>query len=185
MHQAAALLKPLRVELLSLLAMPQSCPALAAALGITMQKAYYHVKILEQAGLVRKVGQRRARGVQEGIYQAAAQSYWLSPRLTQELGGPRRARRQASLGAVQRMAEDLLQDISQLARQEREPAATGLALRIELQPAQRSAFLAELTDALQGLAVKYGATGGARDSSTAFKLLLGCYEEPAAQRSEP
>jgi len=50
--QAGALLHPLRIEVLKKLAEPRSCPELAKELGETSQKIYYHVKILESAGLI-------------------------------------------------------------------------------------------------------------------------------------
>src|SRR4051812_24226471 len=110
MDQAAVLLKPLRIELLRHMAEPRTCPQMAAALGISMQKAWYHVKVLERAGLVERVAERSVRGLREGIYRAVACSYALSPRLTEQLGGPAKAKEQAALGVIQRMAEQLLED---------------------------------------------------------------------------
>ena len=52
-RQARELFKPLRLEILSRLGEPHSCPELAKELGLTTQKVYYHVKVLETAGLVR------------------------------------------------------------------------------------------------------------------------------------
>jgi predicted ArsR family transcriptional regulator len=162
---------------------PATCPQLAEALGITMQKAYYHVKVLEKAGLVRKLGTRQARGIQEGIYQAVAQNYLLSPRLTESLGGVGKAREHVSLGLIQSMAEDLTQDIERLSRRRDRVAAAGVSARIELDPSQRAAFIAELQEMVQGLARKYGDAGNAWDTQS-FKLLLACYEEPSVEREE-
>jgi DNA-binding transcriptional ArsR family regulator len=178
LDQAAVLLKPLRIELLKLLAEPRTCPQLAEALGLTMQKAYYHVKVLEKAGLVAKVGSRPARGVQEGIYQATAGSYWLSPRIVAALGGSGKAREQVSLGLIQGMAEGLLEDVARLSRAPHEVAAAGLSARIELAPGRRAAFLAAAQAAVQALAEEYGLKDPAPAEAEAFKLLLAIYEEP-------
>lgn len=78
-EQAEALLKPQRVEVLRQLAEPRTCTEVAARLEQTPQRVYYHVKQLVAAGLVDRVSERRVRGITEGIYQAAARSYWLSP----------------------------------------------------------------------------------------------------------
>src|SRR5215467_12543298 len=78
-EQAEALLKPQRIEVLRQLAEPRSCTEVAAGLDQTPQRVYYHVKRLVDAGLARQVAERRVRGIHEGIYQAAARSYWLSP----------------------------------------------------------------------------------------------------------
>src|SRR5215831_8485479 len=86
-EQAVALLKPRRLEILKQLGEPHSCLELAELLEDTPQKIYYHVKALEQAGLVEKVSERRIRGILEGFYQARARSYWLAPSLVGRVGG--------------------------------------------------------------------------------------------------
>src|SRR3981081_4646750 len=89
--QANALLKPRRIEILKRLDEPRTCPELAEAFQESAQNIYYHVKALERAGLVVKVGERRVRGTVEGRYQASARSYWLAPQLVGQIGGPRAA----------------------------------------------------------------------------------------------
>src|SRR5688500_16736396 len=80
-EQAAVLLKPVRLNVLKGMAEETTCTALAERLGSTPQKIHYHVKALEQAGVVERVAERKVRGIHEGIYRATARSYWLSPRL--------------------------------------------------------------------------------------------------------
>ncbi len=113
--QAGALLHPLRLGVLKRLGEPRSCPDLARDLAETTQKVYYHVKILEEAGLVDKVDERRVRGIMEGLYQARARSYWLSPRLVGRVGGPKRARDQMSLGFLLTLTEEIQSDVAHLA----------------------------------------------------------------------
>ena len=91
-EQAEALLKPQRIETLRQLAEPRSCTEVAVELDQTPQRVYYHVKRLEEAGLVRQVAERRVRGIHEGIYQAAGRSYWLSPGLVGQVDGRSRQR---------------------------------------------------------------------------------------------
>ena len=90
-EQADALLKPKRVEILRHLAEPTTCTQIGGALGETPQAIYYHVKRLQAAGLVSLVDERRVRGIAEGIYQAVARSFWVSPACVGRLG-PERAR---------------------------------------------------------------------------------------------
>src|SRR6266550_5514981 len=85
--QAAALLKPARIDTLRQMASETTCTDVAKALGSSAQKVHYHVKALERAGLVERVSERRVKGIVEGIYRARAQSYWLSPRLVGHLDG--------------------------------------------------------------------------------------------------
>ena len=87
--QAEALFKPRRVEVLRRLAEPRTCTQLGHELGDSPQKVYYHVKRLQSAGLVELVDERRVRGITEGIYRAAASSYWVSPELVGRVGAAR------------------------------------------------------------------------------------------------
>ncbi|MEV5448219.1 helix-turn-helix domain-containing protein, partial [Streptomyces sp. NPDC052644] len=89
-EQAETLLKPQRVDVLRQLAEPRTCTEVAARLEQSPQRVYYHVKQLAAAGLVKQVASRKVRGISEGIWQAVARSYWLSPRLVGRIGGARR-----------------------------------------------------------------------------------------------
>lgn len=187
--QAAALLKPLRLELLRRLAEPRSCPELAKALGESTQKLNYHVRVLEEAGLVERVGGRRVRGLVEGVYRARAGSYWLSPDLVGRIGGGRRARDRFSLGFVLSLAEELQADLAGLAQEadEAELPTLGVSAEIEFRGVdERAAFMQELQDAMSALAVKYGAAEGVAEGEP-FRLVLACYprrEEPTRRRTE-
>lgn len=173
--QAGALLHPLRIEVLRRLAEPRSCPQIARELSETTQKIYYHVKILESAGLVERVDERRVRGILEGVYQARAKSYWLSPQLVGRLGGEARARDRMSLDYLLTLAEEIQRDVARLGEAKRDEAPSlGLSFRIELADSEaRHLFLDELQQTFQKLARKYGRTGA--DSGEAFQVSLVCY----------
>jgi DNA-binding transcriptional ArsR family regulator len=183
--QAGALLHPLRIEVLKKLAEPKSCPELARELDETTQKVYYHVKILETAGLVEKVEERRVRGIMEGLYRARAKSYWLSPSLAGKAGGAARARDHLSLGFLLSLAEEIHEDVARLGERTGEGETVpslGLSLSIELAGNQsRARFLQELKETFQALAKKYAARRG--DSSEAFQLSVVCYPRPFKERS--
>jgi DNA-binding transcriptional ArsR family regulator len=178
--QAGALLHPLRIEVLKKLAEPRSCPELAKELGETSQKIYYHVKILESAGLIDKVDERRVRGIMEGLYRARAKSYWLSPALVGKVGGAERARDQMSLGFLLSLAEEIQADVARLGEGTGEGQVVpslGLSLQIELENAEeRARFLEELQDAFQSLAKKYAANDSTEGRG--FQLSLVCYPRP-------
>lgn len=195
--QARALLQPLRVELLRLLAEPRAIGELAELLSLTPQKLHYHVKALEAAGLVQVVAQRRVRALTESLYQASAQSFAPGPELLALLGGGSGARDQLSRGYLLALAEDLLADAARLAQerhaagQRAHPGGTpveqptlSINAQVELgDPRRRSAFLAELQAALQALAEKYGAGGAGAEGGDApqaelYKLVLACYPQP-------
>jgi DNA-binding transcriptional ArsR family regulator len=112
-EQAETLLKPRRIEVLRQLAEPRSCTEVAVRLGQTQQRVYYHVKQLVEHGLVTQVAERRVRGINEGVYQATARAYWLSPRLVGRIG-QRQQRDEASLGYLLDLMEEVQSDVAAL-----------------------------------------------------------------------
>ncbi|QFZ21765.1 ArsR/SmtB family transcription factor [Saccharothrix syringae] len=168
-EQAEALLKPQRIDVLRQLAEPRSCTEVAAALDQTPQRVYYHVKRLVEAGLVVQVDQRRVRGITEGVYQAGARSYWLSPGLVGRLG-LRRARDELSLGHLLDLVERVQADIADLDRTRPELPSLGVSGEIRLRPEQRQQFFDELRTTLQDLFSRYGGAEG-----DAFRLAVACY----------
>jgi DNA-binding transcriptional ArsR family regulator len=76
---AEASLDPVRSRLLAELAEPGSATMLAARIGLARQKVNYHLKMLEQHGLVELVAERRKGNVTERMMQATAASYVISP----------------------------------------------------------------------------------------------------------
>jgi DNA-binding transcriptional ArsR family regulator len=169
LDQAAVLLKPGRLEILRLLAEPRSCTDVGAQLEQPPQKVYYHVKRMEEAGLVDLVSERRVRGIVEGIYQAAGASYWLSPELVGSIG-PRSAQDELSLGFLLSLAEELQADLGRLASTPGDRPSLGLTGQILLRPESRQRFLAELRDVLEDLLTRYG--GGEGDP---FRIAFACY----------
>ena len=76
---AADLLDPLRARILANLEEPGSASSLAPVLGETRQKLNYHLRALEDHGLVELVEERPRRGLTERVVQATARSYVVSP----------------------------------------------------------------------------------------------------------
>jgi DNA-binding transcriptional ArsR family regulator len=201
-EQAEALLKPQRIEVLRQLAEPRSCTELAGRLDQTQQRVYYHVKRLVEHGLVTQVAERRVRGISEGVYQAAARAYWLSPRLVGRIGR-REQRDEASLGYLLDLMEEVQSDVADLhgraarraarhaqapqpqpsrraggrqaaehEEEEGELPSLGISGEIRVRPDRRPEFMADLKAALQDLFTKYGGAEG-----DAFKLAVACYPD--------
>lgn len=173
-EQAEALLKPQRVEVLRQLAEPCSCTEVAARLDQTPQWVYYHVKRLVAAGLATQVTERRVRGIHEGIYQANAHSYWLSPQLVGRIG-VRKSQDELSLGYLLDLMEEVQADVAALDETAGsviapELPSIGVSGEIRVRPEQRQEFMADLRGALEGLFTRYGGTEG-----DAFKLAVACY----------
>jgi len=187
LDQAAALLKPQRIEMLKLMDHPRTCLELGKIFGETPQKINYHIKALQNAGLVEQVGERRVRGTVEGSYQARARSYWLASDLVGQVGGAGIAQDQASLRHLLSLTEEMRGDIGHLAQQVgREIPSLGVSLHVELNDESRRAdFMADVQKMAQILAVKYGAVAGddedgddaqsTRSTRPLFRLVLACY----------
>ena len=169
MEQAEALLKPRRVEVLRLLAEPNTCTQIGKVLGDSPQKVYYHVKQLQNAGLVELVDERRVRGITEGIYRAVANSYWVSPDLVGRIGPPRDDS-QYGVGFLLDLAETLQADLAGLP-----PGVPTLGISgdVRLRADQGAAFVSDLQAAFQAVLDRYSGTEG-----TPFRLALACYPHP-------
>lgn len=176
--QAMTLLKPIRLEILRRLDEPRTCDELAEVFQESTQKIYYHVKALQEAGLVDKVADKRIRGTVEGYYQAKARSYWLAPSLVGQVGSLQQSRDQASLRILLQLAEDVIEDTARLGTKSevgQQVPSLSLSAQIHLaNSAQRAAFLQELQTTFQNLAMNYGAAEDA-DASMNFRLVLMCY----------
>ncbi|HET9138466.1 helix-turn-helix domain-containing protein [Actinophytocola sp.] len=72
-------LTPLRRRLLERLRTPASATELAAELELPRQKLNYHLRVLERAGLVELVAERRRRGCTERILRASADAFVVDP----------------------------------------------------------------------------------------------------------
>jgi DNA-binding transcriptional ArsR family regulator len=186
--QARLLFQPLRLEILQQLAAPHSCSEVGEALGCTAQRVHYHVKALEAAGLVRRVGERKVRALTEGIYQAAARHFWPGAALLHSLGGLAGAQDALSKSYLLGLAEELGSDAARLAlgsAAELELPTLSLSAQVALaDPRRRSAFLHELQLALRHIAEKYGAGAGAAEAEE-YKLVLACYPAPPDMEAPP
>jgi DNA-binding transcriptional ArsR family regulator len=154
-------LDPIRARMLAELAEPHTATTLAARLGLARQKVNYHVKTLEQHGLVELVEERRKGNMTERVVQASAAAYVISPAALSALApDPTRSPDRLSARWLLALAARLVRETGALingAAQANKPLAT-FALDAEVRfakPADRAAFVGELTDALTGIISKY------------------------------
>jgi DNA-binding transcriptional ArsR family regulator len=169
-HAAAEVsLDPVRARLLAALAEPGTASSVAPLVGLTRQKANYHLRALERHGLVELVEERRKGNCTERVLRATAASYVISPAALSALApDPDRSPDQASARWMLALAGRLVNEVGQLiegATAAKQPLAT-FAVDSEIRfasAADRAAFAEELGDAVAGLVAKYhdaGAPGG-------------------------
>ena len=168
---AAASLDPIRARLLAELAEPGSASTLAARVGLSRQKANYHLRALERHGLVELVEERRRGNCTERVMQATAASYVISPAALSPLApDPARAPDQLSAAWMLAVGARLVREVGELmagALRAGKPLAT-FTIDSEItfaSAADRAAFADDLAGAVSSLAERYhteGARGGRR-----------------------
>ncbi|GAA3012228.1 winged helix-turn-helix domain-containing protein [Streptosporangium longisporum] len=72
-------LTPIRRRLLGRLREPASAVRLAADLGLPRQRVGYHLKVLEEAGLIELVEERPRRGFVERVMRVTAKAFLVDP----------------------------------------------------------------------------------------------------------
>jgi DNA-binding transcriptional ArsR family regulator len=158
---AVVALDPLRARLLAGLAEPASASALAQRVGLPRQKVNYHLRTLEQHGLVELVEERRKGNVTERMMRATAASYVISPlALAAVQPDPDRAPDRLSarwlLALAARMVREIGVLITGAAKAGKRVATFALDAKIRFaSAADRAAFAEELTNAVAALVAKY------------------------------
>lgn len=158
---AEASLDPVRARLLAELVEPASATMLAARVNQPRQKVNYHLRALEQHGLIELVEERRKGNMTERVLRATAASYVISPlALAAVQPDPARSPDRLSARWLLALAARLVRDVGSLltgSAQEGKRVAT-FAIEGEVRfasAADRSAFAEELSGAVTALVSKY------------------------------
>ena len=185
---AAVALEPTRSRLLAELAEPISAATLATRVGLARQKVNYHLRALEECGLVRLADERKWGGLTERRLVATAASYVISPgALGPAAVDPDREVDRLSASYLIALGARVIREVADLVRradQARKRLAT-LAIDTEVRfrsPTERAAFSQELAEAITTLVAKYHddtAPGG-----RAHRLVLVAHPLPQASDSK-
>jgi DNA-binding transcriptional ArsR family regulator len=187
-EEVAVMLPEPRVRLLEELQRPDSAAGLSRRLGIPRQKLNYHLRELEDSGLVELVEERRRGNCVERVLRASARRYVISPEVLGSLGeDPDEVRDHFSSSYLVAVATRAIRDVAEL-RQLADEAGKKLptmTLESELRfatAADRNAFAKELTDAVAHLIVKYH--DAESPEGRAFRLLLAAYPSTETPRGD-
>ncbi|MBM2616093.1 helix-turn-helix transcriptional regulator [Actinoplanes sp. LDG1-06] len=159
-------LDPIRSRLLAELAEPGSATMLALKVGLPRQKVNYHLRALEQHGLVELVEERRKGNVTERMMRATAASYVISPNAMAAVApDPDRAPDRLSARWLLALAARLIREVGSLitggSRAGQRVATFALDGEVRFAtPADRAAFAEELTSAVTGLLARYHSESG-------------------------
>jgi DNA-binding transcriptional ArsR family regulator len=154
-------LDPVRVRLLAELAEPNSATTLAAKVGLPRQKVNYHLRTLEQHGLVELAEERRKGNMTERVMRATAASYVISPTaLAAVQPDPARAPDRLSARWLLAVAARLVRDVGTLitgaTKADKKVATFALDGEVRFATAaDRAAFAEELATAVTTLVAKY------------------------------
>lgn len=84
-HETLELLgDPVRLEIIEQLSEPRSVTEIAEAMDVPRTRLYHHVRLLEEAGLIRVVETREVGALTERRYQVSAKSFRPSERFMKE-----------------------------------------------------------------------------------------------------
>lgn len=185
---ATVALEPVRSRLLSELAEPASAATLAVRLGLARQKVNYHLRALEEHGLVRVAEERKWGGLTERLLVASAASYVVSPSaLGPVAADPDRGADRLSASYLIALAARIVREVSGLLRrsEETEKRLATLSLDTEIRfrsAADRAAFSSDLADAVTKLVAHYHdeSTPGGR----AHRLVIVAHPLPHESRTK-
>ena len=172
-------LSPLRRRILAELRDPASATEVAARIGETRQKVNYHLRVLEDTGLVELVELRRRRGCTERVVRAVADLV-VDPAL---LGSASRIaeRDQYAADHLVATAADTVRDVTRMRANAATRGERLLTFTLETaltfaRPADVHRFTDELAAAVHEVAHRFDNRTGVR-----YRVVVGGHPEPARQ----
>lgn len=172
-------LHPLRRELLARLTEPASAAQAARDLGLARQKVNYHLRLLEDAGLVELVEERMVGNCTERVMRSKAKAFVLAPGALGDLApDPDAIRDRFSAAYLTAVASRAVQDLGELgsAAEAADKKLATLCIETEVRfasPSAQQSFARELASAVRDIAARHHddrAPGGRR-----FRFFVGGY----------
>lgn len=166
---ATVALEPTRSRLLSELAEPASAAALATRIGLARQKVNYHLRALEEHGLVRLAEERKWGGLTERLLVASAASYVVSPSALGPVAvDPARDIDRLAASYLVALGARVVREVGALIRRAAEAGKRLATLAVDTEicfrsAKDRAAFSRELTETIAQLVSRYhdpAASGG-------------------------
>lgn len=173
-------LSPIRRRLLERLREPASATRLAAELGLSRQRVNYHLRALEQAGLLDLVEERPRRGFTERVLAARADAFVVDPDVMRTAAAVEEQDRYAAehlIGAASTVVRDVAR--MQSAAQREGKRLLTFTIEAELRfaaPTDLERFCDRLAELVSDAASTHGAPAG-----RAYRLMLGGHPAPAEE----
>jgi DNA-binding transcriptional ArsR family regulator len=183
-NAALALLDPERRRLTEALAQaPESASGLARRLGEKRQRINYHLRVLEDAGLVELAEERRTRGRTERVMRPTAQRFVLDPATvgTLAVADPHEVGDQFSASYLVALAARVIRELADLlerasaSRSRLATASVNTNVRLA-SPARYEAFVRELSQAVSDVIARHH---DERGDGRWFRVVGAAYPGPA------
>lgn len=185
---ATALADPERRRLLDALREePDSATGLARRLGDTRQRLNYHLRTLEEAGVLEEVETRVRGNCIERVLRPAASEFLVDPlALAGEARSPQAFGDRFSAGYLLALAARLIREVSGLwgraAESGKRLPTAGLDVKVSLgSPAEFDGFVKDLSEAVATVIRKYHSPSG---ESRPFQFMAGLYPARAQSRED-
>jgi DNA-binding transcriptional ArsR family regulator len=184
---ATVALEPTRSRLLSELASPASAATLASRVGLARQKVNYHLRALEDHGLVKLAEERKWGGLTERLLVATAASYVVSPTALGPVAiDPTREVDRLSASYLIALGARVIREVADLVHRAKAAGKRLATLAVDTEvrfrsAADRAAFSKELTEAIATLVSKYHDTSA--PGGRAHRLVVVAH--PLPQPSGP
>lgn len=178
-QQAAALLHPVRSEIISLLKEPRSATELSKEMNDSAQKVNYHLKALEKVGLVVRAGTRNVRNLVEVLYRSAGKTFLLSDSLGLSQETMKKLQDQTALAHVLSLTEKIKRDAVSLMEQVEDEEIPSAVMQMELSLSgveNRNAFLQDYADMLTALIQKHHKPK--EKNAKSYQVSMAMYPKP-------
>ena len=183
---AIAALDPIKSRLLAELSAPASAATLAGRVGLARQKVNYHLRALEEHGLVEPAEERQWGGLTERLMVATASSYVVSPAALGTIGAdPARNNDRMSASYLIALAARIVREVGALwhGARARDKRLATLSMDTVIRfksPADRAAFTEDLARAVAKLAARYHDESA--PNGRAHRLVVASYPAPADRK---
>ncbi|HEX2442639.1 MAG TPA: winged helix-turn-helix domain-containing protein [Vicinamibacterales bacterium] len=189
MVATAALVDPVRLQILHLLRAPQSAADLARSLGTSRQRVAYHVRALRRDRLVETAATRRKGNCVERLLRVTAHVHTLAPELVGALGAdPETVQDRLSSAYLSAVAARVARDVTALEQRARAAGRKLPTLTLHTtvrfaSAADQHAFAEDLSQAVTRLVAKYHDERAERGRS--FTVVAAAYPALPPEENVP
>jgi len=178
---------PVKQDILRTLTEEGSAASVGKTLGLPRQRLAYHIRKLEQAGLLKHLRDERKGNCNERIMRATARRYLIAPNALASDLDTKDLQDRLSANALLSLAAQCIEDLAAISAtpEARSKRVSTLSLDTEVgftSQQEKADFAAALSGAIAQVAARFKPKGG--HSERRFKVLLGAWPQPNIEPQE-